>query len=483
MERAKKVLWTPQPRQKIFMSRPEYEVMYGGAAGGGKSDALLMEGLRQVSIPHYRGLILRKTYPQLSELIDRSRELYKMAYPRARYNGTEHCWTFPSGAKVYFGSMNRPADRINYQGKRYDYIAFDEMTHFTWDEYSYLFSRNRPSGPGTRCYIRGATNPGGIGHTWAKKRFVTPAPPMTRIVQELSVREPGGNVIKMTRDRMFVPSTVWDNPALLKNNPAYLASLASLPEQERKQLLEGSWDGFSGQVFEEWRNDPGHYKDQFWTHVIEPFRIPEWWKVYRGMDWGYTRPFSVGWYAIDGEGRMYRIREYYGTKGVPDTGLKMPPDVVARKIREIERTDPNLKGRQIVGWADPAIMQTQIDERNTVAELMRREGVYWNMADHDRYQGLMQFHHRLSFGEDGRPMLYVFNTSRWFIELVPALCYDPANVEDVDTKMEDHIYDECRYVMMAHLCKPRKTVEPPPYMADDPLDLRKDKPKGLFFKI
>lgn len=468
------IIWSPQPKQAEFMRRREYEALYGGAAGGGKSDALLAEALRQVEIPHYRGIILRKTYPQLSELIDRSEEIYAPAFPKAKFNDTKHFWQFPSGAKIYFGAMQYIKDRTNYQGKRYDYIAFDELTHFTWDEYSYMFSRNRPSGSGTKVYIRAATNPGGIGHGWVKKRFITAGTPMLPIKTEINAVDKNGKQIKMTRSRIFIPSSVFDNQKLLDNDPNYIANLSMLPEAEKKALLYGDWDSFSGQVFSEWRNDSEHYLDRIRTHVISPFKVPAGWRIYRGFDFGYAKPFSVGWYAADYDGRLYRIREYYGCTEQPNNGLKITPDEIARQIRAIEADDENLRGKRITGIADPSIFDESRGE--SVARMMEREGVYFHPADNKRISGKMQVHYRLEFDEIGIPMFYCFDTCRHFIRTVPELIYSTSDVEDVDTDGEDHIYDEFRYICMERPLsfKPKEQISVP---KDDPLDIYKRRKK------
>ncbi len=442
------VVWTPQPRQRDFLARSEFEALYGGAAGGGKSDALVMEALRQVHIPHYKALILRRTYPQLSELVEKCRKYYPRAFPGAQYNESRRQWNFPSGAVVRFGAMQHQEDRYNYQGQAFDYIAFDELTQFTWEQYSYLFSRCRPNGPGTRCYIRSTANPGGVGHGWVKERFITAAPPMTTIWSELSWTDADGRRCFGRRGRVFVPARVTDNQALLDNDPGYLLTLASLPYAQREALLNGNWDSFSGQVFTEWRDDPAGYESRVNTHVIAPFRVPEHWPVWRGFDWGYSRPFSVGWYAVDPQRRLYRVRELYGCAGQPNEGLRWEPEKVAREIRRIEGEDENLARRHIYGVADPAIFASETGE--SVADVMARCQVYWDRGDNKRLPGKMQVHNRLAFDQSGAPMLYVFNTCRNFIRTVPALCYSSSDVEDVDTAGEDHIYDELRYVCMAN---------------------------------
>ena len=476
------MIWKPQPRQSAFQKRPEYEALYGGAAGGGKSDAILTEALRQIHIPYYKAIIFRKTFPEARELISRSAELYPVASRGAKYNGSEHCWRFPSGAKIYFGSMQHAKDRYKYQGQAYDFIGFDELQHFTWDEYSYMFSRNRPTGPGTRVYIRATANPGGIGHGWIKQRFIDVAPPETTVWDKMEIRTPNGRIISQKRSRIFIPAKVYDNPALLNNNPNYLASLAMMPEAERKALLDGDWDIFSGQVFTEWRNNPDHYDDHIWTHVINPFPIPKNWKIWRGFDYGYTRPFSVGWYAADTQGKIYRIRELYGCTGEPNVGLKIDPVEQARRIKEIENDDPNLKGRNIIGIADPAIWSRSTGE--SIADMMEKapNHIVFSPGDHERIAGKMQFHYRFAFDAEGECLFQVFNTCKHFIRTIPSLVYDESNVEDIDTETEDHIYDECRYVLMESPISPRANVQRK-ISGDDPLDMHKQGKEAVFYRI
>ncbi len=472
---SKKIIWSPQEKQAEFMRRYEDEALYGGAAGGGKSDCAIVEALRQIKIPHYRAIILRKTYPQLSELIDRSKEIYPRICRDAFFNESKHSWCFPSGAKIYFGSMAHPSDKFNYQGKRYDFIDFDELTQFTFEEYIYMLSRNRPNGPGTRCYIRAQANPGGIGHGWVKERFVSPAPPGTTICEQVKYTDNDGIEHERTRTRIFIPSTVFDNKILLRNDPGYVARLAALPEHERAALLYGDWNSFSGQVFTEWKNDPSRYDERAFTHVISPFKIPQNWQVFRSFDWGYSHPFSVGWYALDGEGTLYRIRELYGCTGTPNTGVRWDAERIAEEILRIEREDKSLCSHYIYGIADPAIFGRNGGE--SIAEIMERRGVYFDRGCNSRIAGKHQVHDRLRMDSEGHPRLYVFSTCRHFIRTFPTLVYDTVDVEDVNTECEDHIYDELRYACMAHPI--RRQAEEVPWKPSesylpDPLNLRQE---------
>ena len=347
---------------------------------------------------------------------------------------------------------------------------FDELTHFTYDEYIYLFSRCRPNGAGTECYIRSTGNPGNIGHGWVKERFITAGKPGKTIWEEQNWVDPDGKRHEAKQSRVFIPSTVFDNKELLKNDPQYVQRLAAMPEAERQALLYGNWDSFSGQVFREWTNDSNHYDDRINTHVINPFLIPEHWVIWVGLDWGYSKPFSVHWYAIGDDGTMYCIRELYGCTGEPNVGVQREPTEVARQIRQIEDDDPNLKGHKILRVGDPAIWTSQGTE--SIGSLMERERVFFEKGNHDRINGKMQCHHRLAFNDKGLPKFQVFKTCKHFIRTVPNLVYDEANVEDVDTDGEDHIYDEWRYVCMRNpIPAPLpKQIKEHKYDPLDPLD-------------
>jgi len=229
----------------------------------------------------------------------------------------------------------------------------------------------------------------------------------------------------------------------------------------------GEWGIEGGQVFEEWRDDPAHYLDRRWTHVIEPFEVPEDWRIYRGFDFGYARPFSVGWFAVDHDGRLYHILELYGCTGQPNTGLRWTPDRIFEEIHRIETGHRWLRGRQIRGVADPSIWDAS--RGVSVAETAEKAGVWFEPGDNARLPGWMQLHYRLRFDARGIPMLYVFRSCRQFLRTLPLLRFDPVRPEDVDTDGEDHIADMTRYVCMARPMNPERAApaRPRPW---DPLD-------------
>lgn len=458
-----RIIWRPQPRQADFLRRADDEGLYGGAAGGGKTDCALMWELEPYKIPHYHGLLLRRTFPELEEVITRSQELYPKIVPGAKYNDNKHIWRFPTGSRVYLGSMHREQDMYNYSGRAFDRISFDELTMFPYSMYSFMFSRNRPNGPGIASRMRGYTNPGGIGHAWVKQRFIAGRIPGQSYAYKVVVD--GKEYI---RHRVFIPAKVFDNQILLSYNPNYIASMAMLPEAKRKALLEGDWDTFSGQAFVEWRDAEAGYMSRQWTHVIEPFRIPDTWRYFRSFDFGYARPFAVHWYAQDNDGRLYAIRELYGSNGTPNEGVQWAPDRIAQEVARIEREEFKDRG-PIRGVADPSIWDASRGE--SIARMMEREGVYWVPGDNKRIPGKQQVHWRLAFAKDGYPMLYVFRTCKHMVRTLPALVYDQTNVEDVDTESEDHAYDSLRYLCMDHPIPPRPHT-PAPVMTYDPLNLR-----------
>lgn len=438
-------MWIPFPgAQEEFCSRGEFEVFYGGQAGPGKTDCLIALALRQIAHSKYHGLLLRRTFPQLQEIIDRCYELYPSL--GGVYKTTEHRWYFPSGAKITLGHMQHEADKYNYQGKEFHFIGFDELTHFTLTQYLYLFSRCRSSVPGLIAEIRSTSNPGGIGHFWVKNRFIDNAG-----AAEVYI-DPDSHL-----SRIFIPGSLEDNPALTENDPGYSARLDALPAIERMRLKEGIWDAFEGQVFTELSQR---------VHGIADFDIPTEWYRFMCFDWGFSKPFSIGWYAVDFDGNIFRYREWYGCKeGEEDVGLKLSVTAIAQGI--VERETEKINARV----ADPAIWSKTPNAHKygikgpSVFQDMQAQGLFFLKADNDRLQGKMQVHKRLEVVMDvdtetgeilsESTLFNCFNSCKEFWRTMPEMRECPKNPEDVDSDSEDHIYDELRYSCMFKPIKPK----------------------------
>jgi hypothetical protein len=277
-------------------------------------------------------------------------------------------------------------------------------------------------------------------------------------------------------DYSFIQAGVKDNVALMASDPDYIKYLEALPPKLRKAWLDGDWDVYEGQFFEEFIDRPDM---ESFTHVIEPFEIPDDWKIYRSFDWGYAKPFSCGWWAVDHDGVVYRILELYGCTNTPNEGVKWIPDKVFDEIHRIETEHRWLRGKQIIGVADPAIWDAQTGE--SIADTAAKHQVWFKKGDHQRIPGWMQMHYRLAFDENGRSMMYIFKNCKAFIRTVPLLQYDEHRVEDIDTDGEDHVADETRYFLMTRPITPRRAAPKDEYY-ESPQHLFLDIPKDQVMK-
>ena len=438
----------PNPKQRQMLEARTKHVGFGGARGGGKSWAVRTKAkLLALRYPGIRLLIVRRSYP---ELINNHIQILRQELLRlAKYNDKDKVLRFDNGSSIHFSYCARDADLDRLQGVEYDVIFLDEATQLSEYQMKTITACLR----GVNDYpkrIYYTCNPGGQGHAYIKRIFIDRR------------YEPGEN----PADYSFIRSLVTDNRVLLERQPDYIRQLEALPETLRRAWLDGEWDVFEGQFFQEFRSSPdpaacaahGLSPEEAaaqgrWTHVI-PARPPAvGWRLYRSFDWGYSRPYSCAWWAVDFDGRLYRILELYGCTGAPNEGVRQTPDEVFARIRRMELEHPWLRGRSIEGVADPAIWDASCGE--SIAETAEKHRVYFSPGDHKRIPGWMQCHERLRFDPEGLPMLYVYDNCTAFLRTVPRLLYDPRQPEDLDSSMEDHAADEWRYMCMARPITPR----------------------------
>jgi hypothetical protein len=414
----KNVIFQPNDGpQTDFLAAPEIDVLYGGAAGGGKSYAMLVDPLRYAHRAAHRALILRRSMPELRELIDKSRELYPQAFHGCKFREVEKLWNFPSGAKVEFGFLERDADVYRYQGQAYSWIGFDEITHlpteFAWN---YLASRLRTTDSEITPYLRCTANPGGVGAHWVKKRYISPAPPNESFDGDDGL------------SRKFIPARLDDNPYLSEDG-RYEQMLKALPDVQRRQLLEGNWEITEGAAFTEF--DPN-------VHVVIPFEIPIGWERIKGIDYGYASESACVWGAVDPtDGTLIIYRELY-QKNL--TGVDL-----AQVITNMEVYDPY----SVQGVLDTAAWARTGTTGPTVGETLQRAGHKLRRADKNRIQGKIQVHEYLKVQQSGRPRLQIFNTCPNLIRELTGIPLDKSNPEDVDTHAPDHAYDALRYLIMS----------------------------------
>lgn len=445
-------VFKPEPGpQTAFLQASEIQILYGGAAGGGKSYALLADPMRFFGNKNFSGLLVRRTLEELRELKWKSRELYSGAFPGAKFKEQTSSWVFPSGATLWMSYLERDEDALRYQGQSFAWIGFDELTQwptpFAWN---YLFSRLRSTDPelSQNLSMRATTNPGGPGHGWVKKMFIDPAPPSksfwaTDIETDEVLKYPetyhdrnlaGQPLFK----RRFIPAKLSDN-SYLWSDGIYERNLMALPEAQRRQLLEGNWDVADGAAFSEFRTN---------IHTCDPFPVPSNWRRFRSCDWGYStrQQTAIHWFAIAPDDTLYVYREKIVNQ--------MTATEVARMIMQIERENND---RVSYGVLDANAWNKTGQSGPSIAEEMIKAGCRWRPADnkiqHSRAHGANRLHEVLRVREtpDGpKPGIIFFNTCRKIISTLPILPQDPDGTDDIDSDFpDDHAYDSIRYGVMS----------------------------------
>ena len=459
--------WRPISRaQWDFCRAKEDEVFYGGAKGGMKSDAILFGCLDQVHQERYKALILRQTYGEVQELIDRSHRVFPYLQQKPRWNGELKRWQFPlpgtrfgsGGPIVKFGHCKTVEEVEAYHGGEWAYIGFDELGDIQDEKiWINLIAENRCPNPDVETKMRGSGNPGRPGHAWTKRRFIVPCGKRGERIYTWSMTLPNGTKVKMTR--RFIPSRVTDNP-VYRNDPVYMARLYSLPEMLRKQLLEGDYDAGFGLALDE--------LDEM-MHFVPRFEVPAHWRRFGAFDWGYAHPWVFGHYTISEDGVIYKV----------DTvrGRLMSDRRIAERILAkvpIEELSYIVAGHDC--WA---VHKARNDDRTpSTFERFSEVKIHMSKANIGRLGGLRNFREQVAWkgvmgpdadGEpiDGEPNFFWMDTpgNHKCFDSCQSMVVDPDDPEDALEDNADPLtgeggdddYDETRYGLASRPARTRPT--------------------------